>query len=262
LNFLNKSLALIVAALLLSACGDHTDQTLSPPKDAHWVTVKFKVPEGTTLQPMQIMYRSDICKDTSQNSGGESYDIKGINGFEQNFTQQGQSNVWQTRIAIEGGGSCQWMLNSIKVSFKLSDDNSLVAGKKNLKTNYIFDFDDYGFSDGYGTGRPNKSEGNLEICTKLFPKIFVNKTFHETSLEMFGGDVNNKMWSRRYKVHNIQFIKIEPDLYLNKTVRLESYKEKPGLLISYPDGNAEESNEIIPDYLKLLSGVKFSSCGH
>lgn len=64
----------------------------------------FKVLEGTTLQRKQVMCRSDICNDTSQNSSGKFYDIKGINGCKKNFDQQGQSDVWQTRIALEGAG--------------------------------------------------------------------------------------------------------------------------------------------------------------
>lgn len=241
---------------LLSGCGDRTDQTLSPPNDAHWVTVQFKVPEGTTLQPLQVMYRSDICNDTSQNSNGQSYDIKGINGFKQNFNQQGKSEIWQTRIAIEGGGSCQWMLNSIKVSFNLSDTVPLVTGKKNISTNYIFDFDDFGLSDGYGTGKQKHAEGNIKIDSDFFPKIFINKMFHETSIEMFGGDVNNRQWSRRYKLQGAQNIVIEPKLHANKIVTLESNEKAPGLSIRYPDGAVEKSDRIIPDYSKLLLLVK------
>jgi hypothetical protein len=253
LNFLNKNLALIVAALLLSACGDHTDQTLSPPKNAHWVTVKFKVPEGTTLQPMQVMYRSDTCKDTSQNSSGKSYDIRGINGFKQNFTQQGQSNVWQTRIAIEGGGSCQWILNSIKVTFKLFDDNSLAAGKKNLETNYIFDFGDYGFSDGYGAGSARPFIGDIVQKTIFFPLI-IHHLDKSTDFVLFGGNTDKEKWSRRYMLRDTKSIYIEPILNLDKVVILTPPVTTGSIVATYPDGSKEDMLGITPDYNKLLSG--------
>jgi hypothetical protein len=254
LNFLNNFFARLTAIIILSGCGDNTDQTLSPPKNAHWVTIKFKVPEGTTLQPMQVMYRSDTCKDTSQNSSGESYDIKGINGFKQDFTQQGHSNVWQTRIAIEGGGGCQWVLNSIKVTFKISDDVPLVVGKENLETNYIFDFDDYGFSDGYGTGEAKVSQGNIDIKTDFFPMVIVNDLFNTKYIKFFGGNVNNAQWSRRYNVHDANEIQIEPLVHMSKVVTLDSAKgHSSGMAITYPDGSIGPVNQTVPDYDKLLS---------
>ncbi|EEQ08577.1 hypothetical protein ymoll0001_41360, partial [Yersinia mollaretii ATCC 43969] len=56
--------------------------------------MEFKVPNGTTLLPMQVLYRSDICKSKSYNSSNEAYEVRGYNGFKQAFSQQGNSNIW------------------------------------------------------------------------------------------------------------------------------------------------------------------------
>lgn len=254
MKYPNKFFAIIIPIILLSGCGDHTDQTLSPPKNAHWVTVRFKLPEGVALQPMQVMYRSDSCNDTSKNSSGESYDIKGINGFKQDFAQQGQSDIWQTKIAVEGGGSCQWRLNSIKVSFSINETNYLSKDRANISTNYIFDFDGYGLSDGYGTGPARESKGDLDIKTDYFPLLTNNDLFKKRYIELFGGDVKLKQYGRRFNVEDINQILIAPSVYMNKVVKLSSVAGGPsGMEIIYPDGSVGPINETEPNYDKLLS---------
>jgi hypothetical protein len=159
LNFLSKIAVFLPAVVLLSGCDGRTDQTLLPPDNARRVTVAIRVPEGITLLPMQMLYRSERCKSKDYNSSNEAYEIWGFNGFKQAFRPQGSGDLWQQNIAIDGGGPCQWQLNSLRVSFKISDSNPLVKGKKVIETSYIFDFDDYGLSDGYGTGRAKEASG-------------------------------------------------------------------------------------------------------
>ena len=253
MNFPNK-IALLPAFLLLTACYEKTDQTLSPPENARRVTVAIKVPEGITLLPMQVLYRSDRCKSKGYNSSNEPYEIRGFNGFKQAFPPQGNSDTRQQRIAIDGGGPCLWQLNSIKVSFKIADDNPLVKGKEVIETNYIFDFDDYGFSDGYGTGKAKEVRGDLKVKTDFFPRVFINHMFQKTGLKFFGGDTGYEKWSRRYRLHGTQKIFLEPVVHINKPVVLESPNPPSGkTTATYPDGSTEKVPHLEPDYEKLLS---------
>jgi hypothetical protein len=121
LNFLSKIAVFLPAVVLLSGCDGRTDQTLLPPDNARRVTVAIRVPEGITLLPMQMLYRSERCKSKDYNSSNEAYEIWGFNGFKQAFRPQGSGDLWQQNIAIDGGGPCQWQLNSLRVSFKISD---------------------------------------------------------------------------------------------------------------------------------------------
>ncbi|WP_186372055.1 hypothetical protein [Yersinia vastinensis] len=253
MNCLNKVVVLLLSVIvLLSACGDRTDQTLSPPENAHRVTVEFKVPNGTTLLPMQVLYRSDTCKSKSYNSSNEAYEVRGYNGFKQAFSQQGSGDIWQQRIAIDGGGPCQWQLNSLKVSFKIADNNPLVKWKEVIETNYIFDFDDYGLSDGYETGRAKEASGDLDLKTDFFPMI-THHIDNTMTLKFFGGDTGPEKWRRRFRLHDTQNILIEPIVHFTKVVTLEP-PDKPGnLTATYPDGSSEEIPRIYPDYEKLLS---------
>lgn len=254
MNSLCKISAFITLVTLLYGCGDATDRTLSPPADAKWVNVTFRVPEGITLLPMEVLYRSERCKAVRYNSSNEPYDIPGYNDFEQPYRQQGSGNNWHARVAIDGGGSCQWQLHSLRVSVKIADIHPLAKGKEVIDTNYIFDFDDYGLSDGYGTGRAKKVSGDLTLNTEFFPEEFISHRFKKTTLELFGGDTNSAIWSRRYRIHNAQKIVIEPIFHAEKVVLLEGDKERGvGMIITYPDGSTEHVRKIIPDYQKLLS---------
>ncbi|WP_072929211.1 hypothetical protein [Nissabacter archeti] len=254
MNFLSKITLISSAVVLLSGCGDKTDQTLLPPDNARYVRVLFKMPSGITLMPMQVLYRSEKCMDKSYNSSFESYPVQGFNGFTQPFIRQGLSDIWQTSIAIDGGGPCQWQLNSLRVSFRIADDNPLVKGKEVIDTNYIFDFGNYGLSDGYGTGRAKEVSGDLVLKTDFFPEVFISHLFEKTTLKLFGGDTDYEKWSRRYRLKNTKSLTIEPIFHSEKSVVLEPDKQRGiGMVITYPGGVEEHVRKVNPDYDKLLS---------
>ncbi|HHL2502326.1 TPA: hypothetical protein ACQ301_004459 [Yersinia enterocolitica] len=251
MSFLSKIAVFLPAIVLLSGCDGRTDQTLLPPDNARRVTVAVRVPEGITLLPMQMLYRSERCKSKDYNSSNEAYEIPGFNGFKQAFSPQGSGDLWQQNIAIDGGGPCQWQLNSLRVSFKIADNNPLVTGKKVIETSYIFDFDDYGLSDGYGTGRAKEASGDLDLKTDFFPMV-THFSDNDISLKFFGGDTGPEKWRRRFRLHDTQNVLIEPIVHLDKVVTLEP-PDKPGnWMAMYPDGSNEEIPRIYPDYEKLL----------
>ncbi|MDY1035380.1 hypothetical protein [Lelliottia sp. CFBP8978] len=255
MNSLNKAKLIVTLPVLalLYGCGDTTDRTLSPPPDAKWVDVSFRVPDGVTLLPLGVLYRSEKCKAVRYNSSNESHEIPGYNDFEQKYQQQRGSDIWQSRVAIEGGGACQWSLRSLRVSFRLSADNPLAKGKKIIDTSYIFDFGSYGLSDGYGTGRAKEGSGDLDLKVDFFPMVsnHIDKT---ASIKLFGGDSSYEKWSRRYRLQGTQNIAIQPIIHFDKVVTITPPATKPGsLIVTYPDGSSGKALHISPDYEKLLS---------
>lgn len=252
MNFLSKIAVFLPAVVLLSGCDSHTDQTLLPPDNARRVTVAVRVPEGITLLPMQMLYRSERCKSKDYNSSNEAYEIPGFNGFKQAFSPQGSGDLWQQNIAIDGGGPCQWQLNSLRVSFKIAESNPLVKGKKVIETSYIFDFGDYGLSDGYGTGRAKDASGDLDLKTDFFPMV-THFADDDISLKFFGGDTGPEKWRRRFRLHDTQKILIEPIVHFAKVVTLDPPDKLGNWMATYPDGSSDEIPRIYPDYEKLLS---------
>ncbi|WP_186379335.1 hypothetical protein [Yersinia massiliensis] len=253
MNYLTKIVAIVPVVTLLFGCNDHSDRTLAPPLDAKWVNVTFRVPEGITLLPMEVLYRSERCKTVRYNSSNEPHDIPGYNDFEQPFVQLEGSDIRQLRVAVDGGGLCQWQLNSLMVSFKIADNHPLVKGKKVIDTSYIFDFGDYGLSDGYGTGRAKEVSGDLNL-KKDFSPMAIYHIDNTVDLSLFGGNTGYEQWRRRYKLSNAQSISIEPLVHFNKVVTLTPPAIRPGnLTATYPDGRSEQIPHIYPDYQRLLS---------
>ncbi|WP_240156270.1 hypothetical protein [Pantoea stewartii] len=254
LNFLSRMVVFMSAFGLLFGCDNRPDRTLSPPEDAKWVTVTFRVPGGITLKPAEQLYRSAQCKSVRYNSSNEPHDIPGYNDVEQSFSSQKGSDIRRLRVAVDGGGPCQWQLNSLMVSFRIAGDNPLVKGKEVIDNSYIFDFGDYGLSDGYGTGRAKVFSGErLALKTDFFPMV-VHHIDNKLDLSLFGGDTRREQWRRRYKIVNAKRIDIETQIHLTKVVELVPPAIRPGnLTATYPDGSSEEIPYIYPDYNKLLS---------
>lgn len=252
MNFLSKTAFFVSVATLLSGCDNRPDKTLSPQADAKWVDVTFRVPEGITLQPAELLYRSAQCKSVRYNSSNEPHDIPGYNDVEREFGAPDGDNVRRLRVAVDGGGPCQWQLNSLMVSFRIADDVDLVKGKKVIATNYIFDFGDYGLSDGYGTGRARNVSGDLDIKTHFFPMI-TKFAVNDISMKFFGGDTATEKWRRRFRLDDTNNISIKPVVHLTKVVTLEPPVETDNWMAIYPDGSRSEIPRIDPDYDKLLS---------
>ncbi|MFJ7173127.1 hypothetical protein [Citrobacter freundii] len=190
--------------------------------------------------------------DKSYNSSFESYPVRGYNGFTQPFVWQGMGGLWQTSTAIDGGGPCQWQLNSLRVSFRIADNIPLVKGKEVIETSYIFDFGDYGLSDGYGTGRAKEVSGDLDLKTDFFPMV-ANHIDNTTSLKLFGGNTGPEKWRRRFRLRDTQTILIEPVIHFDKVVTLTPPDAPGKLTATYPDGSSEKIPHIYPSYEKLLS---------
>jgi hypothetical protein len=252
LNSLSKIALIACAVTLLSGCDNRPDKTLSPPTGAKWVDVTFRVPEGVTLQPAELLYRSAQCKSVRYNSSNEPHDIPGYNDIERPFGVSDGDNIRRLRVAVDGGGPCQWQLNSLMVSFRIAEDVALVKGKNVIATNYIFDFGNYGLSDGYGTGRARNVSGDLDIKTNFFPMI-TKFTVNDISMKFFGGDTATEKWCRRFRLDDTNHISIKPIVHLTKIVTLEPPVKTDNWMAIYPDDSREDIPNISPDYDKLLS---------
>ncbi|MGL5599988.1 MAG: hypothetical protein ACRDD5_03700 [Silvania sp.] len=254
MNSLSKTAFIACAVTLLFGCDNRPDKTISPPEGAKWVDVTFWVPEGISLQPAELVYRSAQCKSVRYNSSNEPHDIPGYNDVERPFGVPDGNNVRRLQVAVDGGGPCQWQLNSLMVSFRIADDVPLVKGKEVIDTSYIFDFGDYGLSDGYGTGRARVFSGErLELKTNFFPITYISHMLNKTTLKLFGGETDSEKWSRRYQLINTEFITIAPMFHAQKSVSIEADKKRGfGMVITYPGGDEEHVRKVNPDYQRLL----------
>jgi len=240
----------------LAGCASRPDYTLNPPASTEWVNIYLKLPAQVEIMPMDVLYRSDKCQREVYDEKTESHRSleKGKNPQVFRMIQQGNGDIWQRRIALDGGGKCEWKLSTIRIDMKLNRNIPLTQGKDPTSVSYVFAFDDEFYSGGGMPGQRKEVQGNLEIKTDFFPMVFINHAFNETDIDMFGGNVRKLQWSRHYRVYDTQKIVITPVLHINKVVTLESPVTPPGkVTVTYPDGSKESVSGIIPDYKKLLS---------
>lgn len=247
----------LLALLPLSGCASRTDYVLNPPSGTEWVTVAVKLPPETEALPLDVLYRSETCrrKDYDPTTDSHIRTIRGFNPIQIPLSSPDSGGYRRARIALDGGTKCGWSLSGIRVGIQLAKTSVLANGKDITPANYVFDFDDEGYSSAFGKGRPNPVNGDLVFKTEFFPMVYVLHMFNETDLDLFAGDEKYDKWNRYYRVHGTKNIEIEPVVYLNKVVSLESpisKKDSPGMMVSYPDGSSENISGSVPDYDKLL----------
>lgn len=257
MNRYAKSLAGLLpflALLTLSGCASRPDYTLNPPASTEWVTVAVKVPAETEVLPLDVLYRSEACRRKVYDQSTESHvsTERGLNPKQMVLSPTDGNGVRQIRIALDGGTKCGWTLSGIRVGIQLAKTSALVQGKDDIAANYVFDFDDEGYSNAFGRGKPREIRGNFHLTTDFFPVI----THHldgKISVKLFGGDTRYEQWSRYYRVSNINQIRIDPVVYSNKIVTISPPNPPPRVLnVTYPDGSTEKAPYIYPDYKKLL----------
>ena len=255
-----KCIALLAAMVMLSmsGCASRPDYTLNPPVTTEWLTVAVKLPPDTEVLPLDILYRSKTCTRKVYDQSTESHVSKerGLNPMQMELSPADYHDVRMVRIALDGGTTCGWTLSGVRVGIQLAETSALAKGKDTTPANYVFDFDDEGYSSAFGHGKPNPVSGDMIFKTEFFPMIITNNMFHETYAQLFAGNTKYGKWNRYYRISGTKNIRIEPIVYSKKVVRLESPKSRkdgPGMTVLYPDGSTEKIRGIAPDYTKLLS---------
>ncbi len=111
----------LVLLALFSLSGCAKDRSLAPPADSEQVTVTVKVPNELVARELRIIYSSPICTRTIYNVHGKPVELDGFNGFRTSLQQQGDSDLYQAKVAVDGGGECHWRLSSLTFGVKYKD---------------------------------------------------------------------------------------------------------------------------------------------
>ena len=112
---MNASLSRMSGVLLLlfSLSGCAQNRTLSPPPDGEQVRVTVKVPQNLAADPMRVMYRSEKCPIKRSVPDWSTYEEDGYLSTTVQPKQQGQSDVYEAKLPVNGGGRCQWQLSNV-----------------------------------------------------------------------------------------------------------------------------------------------------
>lgn len=125
-----KIITVCLSPLSLNSCAQVMDKTLLPPSDTKWVNVEVKNPSRYTKPfPLEVTYISHKClKNRTSGFDGSSVTEPSYNGTKIPLQQQGKSDVWIAKVAMSGGGSCDWTLSEINLGIEYTDATHLGKG--------------------------------------------------------------------------------------------------------------------------------------
>lgn len=248
-----------VFVLFINGCSSAANKTLSPPSDTRWVYVEVKNPSPYTRPfPLEVLYISKKCKrELMSMRDGKHYEKVGYNTIKTPIQQQGTSNIWLAKLAINGGGPCNWMLSEFTLGIEYADakrfGNDLVPGTAvgahfvfgdNITRRYFFKLFDsditlrpkyYPYIKRYSSIKGSTEKDMLSLFgdSPDFPDYHVKLKRREGVSVIYSPVVNE------YKVAEIIF----------------PYEKGKGehTKIVYPDGSFTADGRIHPDFKKMES---------
>ncbi|EJT6060872.1 hypothetical protein N3L82_004917, partial [Escherichia coli] len=105
------------------------DKKLSPPGDTKWVNIEIKNPSPYTKPfPLSVRYISYECqKKRISGFDGSVVSEPGYNVKEIPM-QQERGDIWKAKVAMTGGGSCNWTLSAVTLGIEYTDATHLGKG--------------------------------------------------------------------------------------------------------------------------------------
>lgn len=248
----NPSKIILLSLVLFSLAGCSmsraVNKTLSSPPDTKWVNIEVKNPSPYTKPfPLEVRYISYECmkKRVSGFDGSvitePSYNVIGIP------MQQESGDIWKAKVAVTGGGLCQWTLSAVILGIEYIDathlGKDLVPGTA-VGVSLAFD------NDASRNGQYTATYGDLNLYPKYYPFIIEWKLIrNRNDLTLLG---------RRdfvlYQVTNANNITVEPLLDESKISRyIEPEQKIKGVhaKIIYPDGSVISDGTVFPDFDKV-----------
>lgn len=206
-------LAASAACLLFSLGGCAQVTVFSPPPNSEHVTVTVKVPKDLAADTMRVMYRSAKCP-SKESADGVPYEIDGFYPIDVEPKQVGQSDLYEAKLARDGGGACQWKLSN--VTFGVHYENTAQFGtdvKYGWGGGVIVIFDE-NLAQRRSMDRITEVDGDLNIKKDFYP--WISESFiggHIKRAIIFG---QQDVFS--YKTKNAKSVLFEPTLHSDKTL--------------------------------------------
>jgi hypothetical protein len=245
-----KKTAVALLALLVSLSGCAKDYSLAPPAESDQMTITVKVPKELVAETLEVMYRSAICKRITHGASGQRIEMEGYHGIDLQLQQQGQSDLYQARLSMDGGGACQWYLSN--VIFGVAYKNPKRFGENVT----------YGAGGGLvvmfdenrplrSSGLPIKVEGDLTVKKDYFPwlsEAFLGGHRKQISLTGEGGIY---LMYQALQARQVYFEPVLHSDFLVTSVQPKVKKKGNHTAFTYPDGIVVTDGRSKPNILKL-----------
>lgn len=183
---LMTTLVFIMTSLLDGCRNELIVRTISPPLDTKWVEVEVKNPSPWTRpSPLDVRYISTTCKyHYLDMSDGAHREEPSASGISIPLQQQGESDIWRGRVAMDGGSFCNWKLSQFKMRIAYTDATHL--GKDLVPGTGVgvkFAFDDLASQNG----QFDTVSSTVNLSPKYYPLITSDKEINiKNTLSLFG----------------------------------------------------------------------------
>jgi len=247
-----KLAQLIVCIFVLFAnlSGCTKDSKLAPPLDSEKITVSIKVPEELEAEPMWVMYRSEVCTFTDHSAYGKPYKRDGYQRLDITPVRQGQSDLYQASLPIDGGGACQWRLSNVtfgvvyKDPTRFGEDVTYGGGG-----GVVVIFDNNNSPRG---SAKIKVDGDLSIRQSYYP--WVDEEFlgdYKKTINLITDGVDTYLMYQALRARHVYF---EPVLHTNYVIYSSGPKNKKKgnhTSFTYPDGTVAADGRWHPNFRRL-----------
>lgn len=245
-----KKMPVVLLTLFVSLSGCAKDYSLAPPPDSEQMTVMVKVPKELVAETLEVMYRSAICKRTTRGASGQVIELEGYHGIDVQLQRQGQSDLYQAKLPMDGGGACQWHLSNVIFGVAYGDPTCFgenVTYGAGGGVVVMFDHN----RPSRSSGLPIKIDGDLTIKKDYYP--WVDEEFlgpYKKTVSLAGeGDIYSM-----YQALQARQVYFEPVLHPDFVVYSAGPKEKKKgnhTAFTYPDGSVMTDGRSDPDFRKL-----------
>ena len=244
-----KMMAVALPTLFISLSGCAKDYSLAPPADSELINVTVKVPDELVTEPLQVMYRSAICKRITHGASGQRIELEGYHDIDVQLQRQGQSDLYQAKLPMDGGGACQWHLSN--VIFGVAYGNPTRFGENvtyGAGGGVVVIFDHNNSPRG---GADIEVDGDLTIKKDYYPwlsEAFLGGYRKQISL---AGEGNIYLSYQASQARQVYFEPVLHSEFLVSSIGPKVKKKGSYATFNYPDGSVEDVARATPDFRRL-----------
>ncbi|WP_268797266.1 hypothetical protein [Pseudomonas huanghezhanensis] len=240
-------IAWVTSVISLTGCAK--DLGLDPPVGGDSVKLTVKVPDQLVARTAQVIYRSTLCTFTAHDGNGRSYKRDGYQNMDLELLRSGYSDLYETRLPIEGGGACKWRLSNATFGVTHGDPTRFGKGVvSGAGGGVIVIFDNNASPRG---GADIQVEGDLFIRRDYYP--WINESFLGGYIKRISIAGEGYMYTM-YKATTAREVYFEPQYHSKFELRsVEPKVKKEGNYISYtyPDGTVYADKQWHPNFARL-----------
>ena len=246
---MTSSLAGGLLLLCLGLAGCVIDKSLSPVMDGEQITVTVKVPEELIAEEMQVIYRSKLCTFTDHTASGIPYKRDGYKRMDIQPARQGLTDLYEAKLAVDGGGACDWRLSNVTFGVMYKNPTSFGEGVyygAGGGVVVIFDNNDSGRG-----GADKKVDGDLVIRLDYYP--WINERFvggYKKSVNLTGEGFIYVTY-QALQARQVYFEPILHSGYLTHSIEPKEKREGNRTIFYYPDGSRSPEIQYKPSFRKL-----------